>query len=269
YYLSFIYFVPLLIKDRKYLVSLAAVVIFWIAYSHGAFLSETLAVVASLKDQNLPVSENKTIIGFYFKMFLFALPMVYFGRRDLKTLFSILFLSLSNQVRYVETIMSLVVSYFRFVPARIRFTPVMTLGAVFFLFVQFPWGPQEVLSEIPAKIPDRSYVLTEDMNVMYQLIYKKPSLHVSPCYAYGWTDKEVQKVIKSISKGNLDCKDRALYKFQYLVESKLQGPPPHCLDLIAVEESRRLWKIGPPELKSNIPEIGLNDNGTYKGHRQD
>ncbi|MCL4476575.1 MAG: hypothetical protein M1497_00825 [Nitrospirae bacterium] len=268
YYLSIIYFIPLLIKDRKYLISLSAAMIFWIAYSQGAFLSETFAVVASLKDQNLPVSENKTIIGFYFKMFLFALPMLYFGRRDLKTLFSILFLSLSNQVRYVETIMSLMVSFFRFVSARIRVTPVMVLGAVLLLFVQFPWGTQEVLSEIPSRMPDRSDVLTDDMNVMYQLIYRKPFLHVSPCYAYGWTDKEVQKVIKSINQGKLDCNERALYKFQYLVESKLRGQPPHCLDLVAVEQGRRLWKIRPPELKSNIPETGLIDYGTYKGHRQ-
>ncbi len=268
YYLSFIYFVPLLLKDRKYILSMTGALIFWLAYSKGAFVSETLAVVTSLNDQNLPVTENKTIIGFYFKMFLFALPMIYFGRRDLKTLFSICYLSLSNQVRYVETIMSLMVSFFRFVPDRIRVTPVMTLGAVFFMLVQFPWGVQQILSEIPARIPASSYVLTEDMNVMYQLIYKNPSLRVSPCYAYGWTDKAVQKVIKDISRGELDCDDRALHKFQYLVESNLQGQPPRCLDLIAVEQSKRLWKIRPPELKSNILEIGTIDNGTHKGHRQ-
>lgn len=268
YYLSFIYFVPLLLKDRKYILSMTGALIFWLAYSHGAFVPETLAVVTSLNDQNLSVTENKTIIGFYFKMFLFALPMIYFGRRDLKTLFSICYLSLSNQVRYVETIMSLLVSFFRFVPDRIRVTPVMTLGAVFFLLVQFPWGVQQILSEIPARIPASSYVLTEDMKVMYQLIYKNPSLRVSPCYAYGWTDKEVQKVIRDISRGELDCDDSALHKFQYLVESNLQGQPPRCLDLIAVEQSKRLWKIRPPELKSNILEIGLIDNGTHKGHRQ-
>lgn len=268
YYLSFIYFVPLLLKDRKYILPMTGALIFWLSYSHGAFVPETLAVVTSLNDQNLPVTENKTIIGFYFKMFLFALPMIYFGRRDLKTLFSICYLSLSNQVRYVETIMSLMVSFFRFVPDTIRVTPLMTLGAVFFLLVQFPWGVQQILSEIPARIPASSYVLTEDMNAMYQLIYKNPSIHVSPCYAYGWTDKEVQKVIKDISRGKLDCDDRALHKFQYLVESNLQGQPPRCLDLIAVEQSKRLWKIRPPVLKSNISEIGLIDNGTRKEHRQ-
>ena len=268
YYLSFIYFVPLLLKDRKYILSMTGALIFWLAYSHGAFVPETLAVVTSLNDQNLPVTENKTIIGFYFKMFLFALPMIYFGRRDLKTLFSVCYLSLSNQVRYVETILSLMISFFRFVPDTIRVTPLMTLGAVFFLLVQFPWGVQQILSEIPARIPASSYVLTEDMNAMYQLIYKNPSIHVSPCYAYGWTNKDVQKVIKDIGRGKLDCEDRALHKFQYLVESNLQGQPPRCLDLIAVEQSKRLWKIRPPELKSNISEIGPIDNGTRKGHRQ-
>ncbi len=185
YYLSFIYFVPLLLKDRKYLISLVGAGVFWLAYSNGAFVTETLAVVTSLNDQNLPVTENKTIIGFYVKMFLFSLPMIYFARQDVKTFISIIYLSLSNQVRYVETIMPLMVSFFRFMPHRLRVSPVMTLGAVFFLLVQFPWGVQQVLFEIPSMLPPASHVLTEDMNVMYQLVYKDQSLRVSPVMPTG------------------------------------------------------------------------------------
>lgn len=252
YYLFPIYMVPLIIRDRKYLLPLGGGILFWLYYSGGNYFSEALAVVFSLSEQNMAVSENKTILSFYFKMFIFTLPMLRYWRQDVRTALSAFYLSLSNQVRYVETLLSLIISFFRYVPVKLTLTPTMTLGVIFMLLAQMPWGTQHLLTDIPGRIPNRADVLTEDMNVMYQLIYDNPSLHVSPCYAYGWTAPRVQKTIKDIAQGKLDCRDLKDEPFDYIVEGSLTGPPPHCLELLSVEHGKRLWAVSHPRTKSNI-----------------
>jgi hypothetical protein len=242
YYLSFIYFPPLILIDRRYILSLLAAIFFWLLYSHGAFISETSAViVATLYKGNLGITETKTILSFYLTMFVYTLPLLYYWRKDLKTVLSILYLSLTNQVRYVETIFPLLMSFFRFVNIKIS-TPI-TLGVIIMMISVLPWAPQDMIDDIHTRIPDKSKVLTENMNTMYQLIFRNPSLHIAPSYSYGLTDSSIQAVIKQISSGQLDCSDSALYKFDYLVEESLKGGQFSCLELVSVERSKRLWKI--------------------------
>jgi hypothetical protein len=231
YYLSFIYFPPLLLVNRKYVLSLVGAICFWLIYSHGAFVSETLAVMATLNKTNARITETNTIFGFYITMIVYLLPMLYYWRKDLKTALSVLYFSLTNQVRYVETVFPLLMSFFRFV--RIRLTTPITLGIIILLLSVLPWAPQDIIEDIQTHIPDHGKVLTESMNTMYQLLFKKPSLHIAPSYAYGLSEPSIQELVKEIASGKLD----------YLVEESLKGGQFSCLDLVSVERGKRLWKI--------------------------
>jgi hypothetical protein len=241
YYLSFIYLLPLILINRKYFLSFAAAVLFWLIYSHGAFITEIPAVIATLNKANVGITETKTILGFYLTMFVYAFPMLHYWRKDVKKALTVLYFSLTNQVRYVETVLPLLMSFFRFVS--IKITPAITLGIIIMMISLFPWAPQDIIEDLHKHIPERSKVLTESMNTMYQLLFKKPSLQIAPSYAYGLTEPNIQELVKKVSSGTLDCSAPALHRFDYMVEESLKGSLFPCLDLVSVERGKRLWKI--------------------------
>jgi hypothetical protein len=245
YYLFFIYLPPLIIRDRKYILSLAAGFAFWHIYSDGQYSHAVWEVVSSLGKQNLAITENNSLVGFYLCYLVFALPMLAHWRKDKKTVLSVLYLSLSNQVRYIESILPLMVSYFKH--SALKVPAVVSIGLLLYLFPKLPLKPQNISRYMPGLIPPGSMVLTEDMNTMYQVLFRNPRISISPSYAYGWTEPDVQHTIKGILKGQLDCRDKALQKFDYLIEKSLTVTAPSCIELVAVDQDERLWKITPPQ----------------------
>ena len=241
YYLFFIYHLPLLLLDRRYLFTLAAGLAFWLVYSGGDYFREIGVLLTSLSGSK--VTENYTIAGFLAGTWLLLLPLLLHWRKDVPKALTVLFFLGLNQVRYVESVLPLLVSFLRHMDLKVR--PVVGLGLVFFALYTAPVRMHDVAREIPRAMPQGSRVLSESMTTAYHLIYHNPALHVAPSYNLGWTDPGVRSALTSLSRGALDCDDPALASFDYLVEQSLSGPPPSCLDLVLVEKGRRLWKVLP------------------------
>jgi hypothetical protein len=241
YYLFFLYTIPLIIFDRKYIVSFLLSLVFWFWYAGYAYFAEIYQVIHSMSVQNLYIGENKTIFAYLAGMWIFAVPWLLYWRRDTrKTLITGFFL-LSNQVRYVETVIPLIMSFFRF--TKLRIPAWAALGAIFFMLVTGSITTLDLHRDMAKMIPGGSTVLTEDMKTMYRLVYFNPTIHISPSYCYGWTDPQAQAIIKDLFTGKLDCGRPFLYKYDYLVESSLKGSPPSCLQLLGTDGEKRLWLV--------------------------
>ena len=242
YYLFFLYTIPLIINDRKYTISLLLSLAFWLWYAGVGYFTEVYYVVHSLSQQNMHIGENKTIFALLAGIWLLGVPWLLYWRRDLKKTFVTLFFLLSNQVRYIEAVIPLMVSFFRY--TKLRIPTWAAFGIVFFLLVNnSSLTVQELHEELAKSIPAGSNVLTEDMKTMYRLLYFNPAIHISPSYCYGWTDPKAQAIIKDIFSGKVDCGDSFLHRFDYFVESHLKGEPPSCLQLIKTDGEQRLWRV--------------------------
>ncbi len=252
YQFFFIYVGPLVLYDRKHLISLFSGLAFWLLYSQGYYFSEIYSVITSLGNQNMGVAENKTIQTFYMFAWVFTLPMIKNCAKDLKTFAIVLFYSLANQVRYVETIVPLVLAFFRYVNIKVPMS--VAAGIACYLIISITPVKSPLMTEIPKHLPSGARVLSGGMGDMYQVLYRRPDLRVAPNYAYGWTDQEVQKLLKEIEAGTIDCGSNTIYRFEYLIESSLRVSHKACLELVAVEREKRLWKIVSfPNMTRQIP----------------
>jgi hypothetical protein len=243
YYFFFLYLIPLVVMDRKYIVSLLTGVAFWVLYSGGHYFCEMYQVISSLKNQNMAVLENMSLIGFFAFNWLFAIPFVLHFKKDIRTSIILVFFLLSNQIRYIETIVPLMLSFFRF--TRIKIHMAAAWGISVFLVFPILGQGYPIFNEIPGHIPPGARVLTEDMKTMYLVLNQNPTIKIAPCYAYGWTEKQIQESIKEILRGNLDCKSNTRLKFDYLIETSLKGEIPPCLELVFLEKGWRLWRFTP------------------------
>lgn len=241
YYLFFLYLIPLLVMDRKYIVSLLTGVAFWVLYSGGHYFCEIYQVISSLKNQNMAVLENMSLIGFFAFNWVFATPFVIHFKKDIKASIITLFFLLSSQTRYIETIVPLMLGFFRFI--RIKVNMAVAWGISVFLLFPILGQGYTTLNEIPRHLPAGARVLTEDMKTMYLVLNQNPAIRIAPCYAYGWTEEQTQESIKKILRGTLDCESNTTLKFDYLIETSLKGEIPPCLELVSLEKGWRLWKF--------------------------
>ena len=242
YYMFFLYLGPLALIDRKLLPVLAAGIMGWWFYSHGHYFSEIYHVMHSLSNQNMQVRENDTILVFFATAWIFAVPFILHFRKDIKNTALILFYCIANQVRYVETIVPLMLSYMKHIKVRVSMT--LVAGVAVYLITHIGGHDNLMLRDIPAALPPGSRVLADNMNIMYQMIYRRQDIKVAPCYAYGWTESRVQEILLDMmANGHIDCGSNTLSKFDYLVEKSLRGGVPQCLTLVMTEQGERLWKI--------------------------
>ncbi len=241
YYLFFLYTIPLIIVDRKYIVGLLFSLVFWLTYAGSTYFAEIHQVIHSISLQNMDIGENKTIFAFLAGIWIFAVPWLLYWRRDPKKTLVTIFFLLTNQVRYIESAVPLIIGFFRY--TKLRIPGWIALGAIFFIMVQGSFTIQNLNKKMAKMIPAGSTVLTEDMKTMYRLLYFNPTIHISPSYSYGWTDPRAQSIIKDIFTGKLDCNNSFLYSYEYLVEDHLIGTPPLCLKLLGTEGEKRLWMI--------------------------
>lgn len=244
YYLFWIYFVPLVIFDRRHLLGVVAGLGFWLSYSHGLYFSEVFNVLGEMGMRNVRITENVTIMGFMLTHWVFYIPLVMNLRKDWKSALSVAVMSATNQVRYVESIVPLVLGYFRFVNFKVSTVVVMGLVLLSVTFMRYRPDSFEV-EAIGKLIPSGSKVLTDDMSTAYHLVFWEPKLMVSPHYGYGLTPKDTQALYLGFSKGELDCGNRGLLKFNYVVERSLKGARPGCLEPAGLAGDLRVWKVRP------------------------
>ena len=244
YYMFFLYLGPLVLFDRKMIPALIAGVAGWCLYSHGNYFAELYSVVHSLSTQNMPIGENRTILVFFRVNWIFAVPFVMYFRKDIKTAFLTLIYTCFNQVRYIENMAPLMLSYAKNIKLSIPMPIVFGIACILISPVYSQVTDKS--TGISKALPSGSRVLCEHMSTMYQIIYRRQDVKIAPSYTYGWSDPGVQAIVKDILVNrHVDCSSKTLDQFDYLVEDGLHGPVPACLKLVMTEGGKRLWKIKP------------------------
>ena len=243
YYLFFIYVVPLIAFKRLriiYVLSLLLGLFFWISLGELSYIQLIFHILTAKANRLIAVAEGQTFAaGLLSVLVLSAVPLLFFWRKDIKTVLTSVYFLASNQIRYVEVVVPLWSSLFRFL--KVESIP-WKLSVPLLLFFLSPYA---VVSQPEAVSFDRLVrVAFSNMPEMYRSIYfSKANIQVIPSMEVGWMPKEVQLFLKDLTKGKLDCSKVREFRLDYVVEDTLVGKLPSCVELERVEGRLRVLRV--------------------------
>ena len=239
YWFFFIYLVPLVLKDRIYIYSLIGGVTGWILSTHGEYIRAIINIFNSIGElKNMKIAENMGMFPtllFFFPLFI---PVLFGFKKDKKTLLGMVWFVLSNQIRYLENVLTLSVAYLKHMKIKI---PGFVLLCIFPVLIYFP-----------DRVPSHNYDLTflkdkkvfcMDMMSMYDVIYRVDRVKISPLMASIWNDDVVKKIYHEKLKGNIDCESIKKLGVDYVLEKGEFKTNPPCLKFDRVAGPYRVWRI--------------------------
>jgi len=246
YYLFFIYVIPLVIVFKRlrlkiiYIYSFVLGLLFWINFGKADYIQLIYRILTAKTDRLITVAEGQTFAaGLLSVLVLSAVPLLFYWRKDIKTVLTSAYFLASNQIRYVEVVVPLWSSLFRFL--KVENIP-WKLSVPLLLFFLSPYAvvsqPEAVSFDRPAR------VAFSDMPEMYRSVYfSKANIQVIPSMEIGWMPKEVQLFLKDLTEGKLDCSKVKEFKLDYVVEDTLVGELPSCVELERVEGKLRILRV--------------------------
>lgn len=99
--------------------------------------------------------------------------------------------------------------------------------------------PQFALSE-------GAVVLTGLVGGSYSTTFANPGkVRVAPPFEIGALAPDVQRLVRDLDRGRLDCGALRRYAFTHVIEPTLSGPVPPCLRLEETRLGWRLWRVDP------------------------
>lgn len=243
YYLFFIYVIPLIAFRRLriiYVFSLLLGLFFWINLGELDYIQLIFHILTAKTNRLIAVAEGQSFAaGLLSVLVLSAVPLLFFWRRDVKTVLTSVYFLASNQIRYVEVVVPLWSSLFRFL--RVENVP-WKLSVPLLLFLVSPYAVVNRSEVVSFDQPVR--VAFSNMPEMYRSVYfSKANIRVIPSMEIGWMSKEVQLFLKDLTEGKLDCSEVKKLKLDYVVEDTLMGELPSCVELERVKGKLRVLKV--------------------------
>ena len=240
YYLFFIYLIPLAFFRRAYILAMAFGFAFWTAVGGKGYYGLLYHIATAKSHRLISVAEGVTIYSALLSSAALSLiPVLYYCKKDLKTFLTGLYFTLSNQIRYVDTIVPLWSSLGKYYGKDIDWK--VLVPSLLFLISPFTIVPKVnyVAFDKPVK------VAFSDMPPMYRSVYfSKANIQVVPSMELGWVREDVQEFLKDLWKGKFDCSKARKYGFDYIVENTLNlNKIPACLRLERTKGEYRVWKV--------------------------
>ncbi len=253
YYLFFIYLIPLLFFSRKILFIFIIGFIYWslLAYlNDGFYFKDIYTYILSLDKKDLFAGENKSffsIIANPLVMLIIICVVLYFYKANKKYLYPSFWFVLSNQIRYMEVIGPLLlfsiqreIAFFLKKHLKGSFLAIFILSLSLFLHSYLDiYSNNKTPSRFVCKELQGHKVKTL-LGGNFFLVYFCEDVKVNPAMEIRWSlDKKLEK---DILKGNLDCRYKGIYEYDYLYENTLNGNF-KCLEFIYKDGNYTLWKI--------------------------
>ena len=121
YHLFFLYLIPLALMRKVFWIPLVTGMMGWLLYAGWEYVSVVQGLLTGAGAE-IPVTEGAPIWCGYLMLAPLLLPVAVFWRREKATLLNAVFFTLSNQVRYFETIIPLLsrfIKYYEFRPTNL------------------------------------------------------------------------------------------------------------------------------------------------------
>lgn len=238
YYMFFFYCIPLVLYNWRHIATLCIGFAFWLWYTDGGYFAEISVLLSTF----IPVEENKSALPVFFGWWALLIPMLVYWRKDWKTALAAVFFLALNQLRYLETVYPLLISFFRYL--RISLHPLAGFGIAMALATTTTVSYGKAVKHLPTHVPPGKVVLAEDMTLAYQVIYRNPDVRVTPSNHWGETQPEVRDHLTEMHHtGAVDCTDARWKPYDYFMEGFLTQMPGSCMELVSVENGKRLWRV--------------------------
>lgn len=265
YWLFFICYLPLALKERKVLLSIGVGLIFWCIYGGSEYWHVIANVfLMSANRGEMLVYENLSIISVFisfhicsfvplFLLFFYEkLTIKEIVKKDIKALLSIIFYSISNQIRYFSDFVApLLYTYIRHLK---KITISKSLAVFTGILPLLLWSigtKQEIDFRSWGDFPELkgSKILVADILPAFPISYFVYPVKVVPSMEYGFTSKEVQDVVKEIRvKGKIDCSKIESIDADFIVESRTkfteeEAKSTPCVHLYGSNGKYKIWRI--------------------------
>jgi hypothetical protein len=246
YYLFFIYLIPLVVYRRAYLWSMVLGVAGWFAYGGMEYVRVIHDVfhMQAMRD-GLTVMEESSLLTNLFGYLWLLIPLLYYWRRDLRRILVIGWFFLSNQARYLETVIPLLVSYAQYWPRRMTQLNLVVILISLFIYTHKGTPATDSFKVLEGAVPAGSRVLCLESPTMYQMVYANEHLQVVPCQDVAWDAAAYRSLMmQSLTKGRLNPEAPYVkgHPFDYLVERNLREVP-QGLTLYKIIGRYRVWKF--------------------------
>lgn len=265
YWLFFIAFTPLILKERFTIISLAGGLIFWIFYAGDEYFTRIVEVfLLSTNRGSVVVPENLSIVNIFLSFHVLSLTpiillLAYEGislkeliKTDIKTFIAIIFFCLSNQIRYFSDFVSpLLYSYSRYLK-HVKLYKILVVTTFFFpIFIWTTVSKTDVPYSSWQKFDflKGSKVLVANMPLNFPISYFVYPVKIVPPMEYGWTDTKIQSLIKSIRVDKkFNCSLLSNIDIEYIIESSVEKVSTEeknfsCVELVGLNGKYRIWKV--------------------------
>jgi len=239
YHLFWLYLLPLALMRRVYALPLAAGLAGWLWYGGSEYVDVVRGLLFAKEARPFMISEAVSSVTAILPNAYILLPLCFFWRKNLKLALSAGWFIASNQLRYMEIFIPLLVSMVRSWNYRPHLFVVISLVLVLFTSRQYQneWSAETFRN----RFPPGSTVLDLTASAYFQILYANPGTKVAPAFEITWTDPKIQAAITlAIKQGKLDCSALAGYRFDFIVEDNMKQVP-SCLTLHGVSGKFRIW----------------------------
>lgn len=265
YWLFFICYLPLVLKERKVLLSIGIGLIFWCIYGESEYWHVIANVfLMSANRGEMLVYENLSIISAFISFHIFSfvpLFLLFFYekltikeiiKKDIKALLSIIFYSIPNQIRYFSDFVApLLYTYIKHLKSIDIPKSFAVFTSILPLLLWSIGTKQEIDFRSWGNFPELkgSKVLVADILPAFPISYFVYPVKVVPSMEYGFTSKEIQDVIKEIRvKGQVNCSKIRNTDADFIVESQTKFTEEEiknisCVHLYGVNGKYRIWKV--------------------------
>lgn len=93
------------------------------------------------------------------------------------------------------------------------------------------------------RVPAGSRVLAPFNRSSYIAIAANPDAIVTPIFDISAVTEPARSVVLALGDGKFSCQAANAIGFDYVIENTLNGRPPECLRLVAVQGPQRLWAL--------------------------
>ena len=241
YYLFWIYLIPLVAYRRIYLIPLTLSLAGWALYGGAEYFAVVQQLLTMTAHRGVEIAEATPIIYGLMGYAYFLIPVIFYWREDKKRLLAVGWFMLSNQLRYLEVIMPIVISYTKH--WKVRVSQIICLVIFITLcFIRPNTKANASWKQLENVVPANSKVLFVEMDAMFKGVYGNKHIQASPCMELGWDAKPLMIMIRdSRQTGRLDPKFD-LKPYDYLIESSLKQMP-RGMTLEKISGQYRIWKI--------------------------
>lgn len=244
YYMFPIFLIPLVFWKREYLISLLASLLFWVNYAGMDYFYDIYFLISSITGgRELEISENMSIVLALASSLVLFLIYLFLKSKNFTYWPQAIFFLILNQIRFIEVLAPLLAVSLREKKIGIGRIKLGFLENVFLLFIliasMFSFFPYYELRDIEIS---NGKVLCASMQCMFNTVYTGRNITISPSMEMGLTNREVQREIRNIMNGTLNCSFFGKYDYDFLIESSLREIP-ECLSLVDVERDYRIWEV--------------------------